>query len=127
MQIGQTGSGTDSIFKQMWRKVHNAPVPADLTALSQQLTHQTIVEYMIMATRYYMPYLRVIRAPADGMRGHHWLVSPFEAIICYDATLPVADRYIAVAEAIHQLWQARHLAGLSEHDHQRRPHLSAVS
>jgi hypothetical protein len=85
----------------------------------------SIVELMITVTRFYLPYVRIVKA-TEGLRGHPYLVSPLRGIIAYDANLPEDQRYAVLDRAIHQLWEQRHLAGLSEHDHVR-PHLQAVS
>ena len=102
------------------------PVVHRMSGSPAQLDDHWIVEAMIIATRHYIPHLRIIRA-TSGLHGLPYLESPLEGIIAYDCALTAGERYEAVAEALYLLWRARHLAGRAGADQRRRVPLSAVS
>jgi len=85
-----------------------------------------VLDQMLAVTRFYLPYLRVIRA-TSGMRGRPYLVSALRGIVIYDGHAPLPERRVYLSTAIHELWAQRHLAGLSEYQHVYHRHLSAVS
>ena len=85
-----------------------------------------ILEQMLTVTRFYLPYLRVIRA-TSGMRGRPYLVSALRGIVIYDGLAPLPQRRADLSAAIHELWAQRHIAGLNEYQHVYQRHLSAVS